>query len=125
MHVCGPLGDGGQENAGRGGQAERRRVMLGQMIHRDPGLIVGRDQAEPVFIDCLIGHAGPAVEVIEDTEFDHFAIPALGAPAVAVLVLLAGATRAGRVAWNLAPGRRILGVDRRDGLATRRWRAGT
>jgi hypothetical protein len=51
--AVGALRHRGEEQAGRGGAAERRRMVLGQMIAVEPGAIVGLDEAEPVGIETV------------------------------------------------------------------------
>jgi hypothetical protein len=62
------LGDRGEENAGRGGKAERRRVMLGGMIGVEAAAIVGLDDLQPLLIEH-VERKVVAVEVVEDAEF--------------------------------------------------------
>ena len=67
----GALRHGGQEDAGRGRHAERRRVMLGQVIGVEARALVELDQAQPlVELPAEIG-AG-AVHVVEDAELHPF-----------------------------------------------------
>ena len=67
----GALGHGGQEHAGRGRHAERRRVMLGQVIGVEARALVELDQPQPlVELPAEIG-AG-AVHVVEDAELHRF-----------------------------------------------------
>jgi hypothetical protein len=62
------LSDRGEENAGRGGKAERRRVVLGGMIRIEAATIVGFDDLQPLLVKLV---QGPiiAVQVIENADF--------------------------------------------------------
>src|SRR5215813_13778028 len=61
------LRDGGEKDARRGRQVERRRMMLAHVIGAKPGAVVELDQPEPVFI--LLGERiGTVVVLIEDAE---------------------------------------------------------
>ncbi len=62
------LSDRGEENAGRGGKAERRRVMLGGMVRVEAAAIAGFDDLQPLLVK---GVQGPliAVQVIENADF--------------------------------------------------------
>jgi hypothetical protein len=62
------LSDRGEENAGRGGKAERRRVMLGGMIGVEAAAIVGFDDLQPFLIEC-VQRTIVAIEVVENAEF--------------------------------------------------------
>ena len=72
----GALRDGGEEHAGRGRHAERRRVVLGQVIGVEAGSLVELDQSQPV-VELPVQVAAGAVHVVEDAElherFPHFA----------------------------------------------------
>jgi hypothetical protein len=62
------LSDRGEENAGRGGKAERRRVMLGGMICIEAATVIGFDDLQPLLVKRV---QGPliAVQVIENADF--------------------------------------------------------
>src|SRR3982074_2177726 len=84
----GALGDGRQQHAGHAGHAERRRVMLGDMIGVETAAIVDLGKLEPALIE--FGKAGVAtVDVIEDSEFHGF-IPLLRRYARAYLAFASG-----------------------------------
>src|SRR5450631_2709189 len=84
----GALGDGRQEHAGHAGHAERRRVMLGDMISVEAAAVVDLRKLEPAFIE--LGEAGAAtVDVIEYSEFHGF-VPLLQRCAGAYLPLASG-----------------------------------
>jgi hypothetical protein len=72
----GALGDGGQEHAGRGRHAERRRVMLGQVIGVEAGALVELDQAQP-FVELPAEIGAGAVHVVEDAKL-HELFPLRG-----------------------------------------------
>ena len=67
----GALGDGGEEQAGRGRHAERRAVMLGHMIGVETRPLVELDEAQALFVLAL-GVRPRAIEVVEDAEFHWF-----------------------------------------------------
>src|SRR5262249_50343584 len=69
----GALRHGREEQPGRGGAAERRRMMLGEGMAFDPARAMGFDQPEPIGVEL---HERPAriVHVVEHTEF-HAAPP--------------------------------------------------
>jgi hypothetical protein len=62
------LSDRCEENAGRGGEAQRRRVMLGGMIRIEAAAIVGFDDLQPFLIEC-VQRTIVAIEVVENAEF--------------------------------------------------------
>ena len=62
------LCDRGEENAGRGGKAQRRRVMLGGMIGIEAAAIVGFDDLQSFLIEC-VQRTIVAIEVVENAEF--------------------------------------------------------
>ena len=64
----GALGDGGEEEAGRGRDAERRAVMFGHVIGVEARPFVELDQAQALFVLAL-GVRPRAIEVVEDAEF--------------------------------------------------------
>ena len=66
----------GEEHARRGRHAERRRVVLGEMISVEPGAIVGLRNFETILV-IVRKRAAVAVEVIEDTEFHFLSAPSL------------------------------------------------
>ncbi len=61
------LGDRGKEHAGGGRHAERRRMMLGEVIGVEPGLVVGFDELEAILV-IVAQRQIVAVEVIENAE---------------------------------------------------------
>jgi hypothetical protein len=67
------LRDGGQIHAGRGCQAQRRRVMLGHVIAVEAGLVVGLDQRQAIGIET-IERAGAAIHVVKHAEL-HGNVP--------------------------------------------------
>jgi hypothetical protein len=62
------LRDRRKKDAGRGRHAERREMMLGQVIGEKAGAIVGLDDAQPL-LEIIAQRDIVAVEVVEDTEF--------------------------------------------------------
>src|SRR5215813_1804360 len=62
------LRDRGEENAGRGGEAQRRRVMLGGMIRIEAAAIIGFDDLQPFLVEC-VQRTIVAIEVVENAEF--------------------------------------------------------
>src|SRR5436190_9442048 len=64
------LGDSGKKHARRGRHAERRRMVLGDMIGVEPGAVVGLGYFETVLV-IVRKRAGISVEVIEDAEFHY------------------------------------------------------
>src|SRR5579883_56777 len=66
------LGDGGEEHAGRGGHAERRRMVFGDVIGVETALLVELDQLQPL-LELPAEIAAGAVHVVEDAEFHHSA----------------------------------------------------
>jgi hypothetical protein len=69
-----------EEQAGRGGTAERRRMVLGYVIAVDTAAIIGFDELKPIGIKLPERHAG-VVHMVEHTEFhrDPRAEPAVTA----------------------------------------------
>ena len=65
--VC-ALRDGGEKHAGRSGEAERRRMMLGGMIGVKAATIVGLDDFQPLRVEGLERKIVP-IEVVENAEF--------------------------------------------------------
>ena len=65
------LGDGGEEQAGRGRRAQRRAVVLGHVIGVKTRPFIDLGQAEAVFILAPQVGAGP-VQMIEDGELHIF-----------------------------------------------------
>jgi hypothetical protein len=61
------LGGGGEEEPGHRGQAQRRRVMLGQVIGVEAARVVFLQQAQPALVVLVHGHVAP-VEMVEDPE---------------------------------------------------------
>jgi hypothetical protein len=68
----GALRDRREENAGRRRHAERREVMLGDVIRIEAAAIERLDHLEPVFV-VIPQREVVAVEVIEDAEFEGHA----------------------------------------------------
>src|SRR5262249_3081400 len=64
----GPFRHGGKKYARRRRHAQRRRVMLGEMVGVEPRAIVGLGDLESILI-VVREPVAVAVEVIEDTEF--------------------------------------------------------
>ncbi len=64
----GALRDRRQEDARRGREAQRRRMMLGEMIGVESGAVVSLHHLEAVFVIIREG-AAVAVEMVEDAEF--------------------------------------------------------
>src|SRR3981189_3073306 len=62
------LRDRGEEHAGRRGEAERRRMMLGGMVGVKAAAIVGLDDSQPFRVEGLQGKI-VAIEVVENAEF--------------------------------------------------------
>ena len=73
-----PLRDRGQEDTGRRGIAERRVVVLGEMVAVEPGAVIGLDQLEPLLEELADGHA-VIVQMIKDPKA-HFVVPGAGTP---------------------------------------------
>jgi hypothetical protein len=63
----------GEKDAGSRRHAERRRMMLGQVIAADAEPVIGLDQRQPVLVK-LAERLGPAVEMVEDADLHH-AVP--------------------------------------------------
>ncbi len=74
----GALRDRRQEHAGRGRHAERRSVMLGQVIGVEAGRIVELDQLEPRLV-IRVERDVVAVEMVENAEF-HACSPMMAHP---------------------------------------------
>jgi hypothetical protein len=66
--VLGALRHRGQEDAGRGGKAERRRVVLGGVIRVETAPIIGLDDLEPLLVEIVQSEI-VAIEVVENSEF--------------------------------------------------------
>src|SRR5579871_5725510 len=73
----GALRNGGEKHAGRGRIAERRVVMLGQVIAIEAGAVIGLDEFEPVF-EMLLQRTAAVVEMIEYPE-THLCLLVAGA----------------------------------------------
>src|SRR5262249_39841419 len=69
----GALRHGREEQPGRGGAAERRRMMLGEVRAVDAAVVIGFDQLEPIGIE-LPEWPARIVHVVEHAEF-HESIP--------------------------------------------------
>src|SRR6516162_1658392 len=61
----------GEENAGRGGKAERRRVMFGGVVRIETAAIVGFDDLQPLLVEC-VQRTIVAIEVVENADFHSF-----------------------------------------------------
>ena len=70
----GALAQCGEEEPRRGGAAERRRVVLGEVISVDASCVIGLGQVEPVGVE-LCERAARIVHVVEHAEF-HGECPA-------------------------------------------------
>ena len=77
--LFGALGHGGEEHAGRGRHAERRRVMLGHVIAVNAGRLVSFDHLQAIFVDVGQRRVAAAVQMVEDPEFHGFPLPVRGA----------------------------------------------
>ena len=75
LQVLGALRDGGQKHARRRRVAERRVVVLGEMIAVEPGAVIGLDQPEPV-LEMPRQRQPAVVEMVEDPEL-HRRLPDL------------------------------------------------
>ncbi len=62
------LSDRGKEHAGRGGKAQRRRMMLGGMIRVEATAIVSLDQLQSLLVKLVQGNI-IAIEMIEYPDF--------------------------------------------------------
>ena len=81
---AGPLRSRRQKNVLRRRHAVHRgRVVLGEVIGKEPGVIERLHQLQPVFVEAKQRRAGEVLDVIEDAEPDaaHFpiALPPIGA----------------------------------------------
>ena len=76
----GALGGRGEEDAGHGRQAERRGVVLGQVVRVEARRVVLLEQAQPALVELGDRHV-PPVEMVEDPEV-HVPLRSLGAPRV-------------------------------------------
>jgi hypothetical protein len=71
-----PLGRRGEEDAGHRGEAERRGMVLGQVVRVEARRVVLLEQAQPMLVE--IGHRHvPPIEVIEDAQVH---VPSRGPP---------------------------------------------
>ena len=66
--TSGPLAGRRQEDAGHRRQAERRHVVLGQMVRGEARGVVLLEQLQPALVELVERHALPAIEVIEDPQ---------------------------------------------------------
>jgi hypothetical protein len=118
---AGALGDGGQEHAGRGRHAERRRMVLGEVVGVEPRALVGLRNLEAILVKVR-QRTAIAVEMVEDAEFH--CLSACRAPRLAdhpILIICSGEA----TAMTLSPVMR--GLDPRihllakvmDGTGTR------
>ena len=62
---------GGEEHAGRGRHAERRRVVLGEVIRIESRAVVGLCNLEAILV-IVCERSAVAVEMIEDPKFHNF-----------------------------------------------------
>ena len=69
QHRPRPLGDGGEEYAGRGCHAQRRRVVLRHVVAVDSRRLVTLHHPEAVFVELGERDFAAAVDVVEDAEF--------------------------------------------------------
>src|SRR6516162_10341501 len=58
----------GEENAGRGGKAERRRVMFGGVVRIEAAAVVGFDDLQPLLVE-RVQRTIVAIEVVENADF--------------------------------------------------------
>ena len=66
--LFGALRDAGEIDRRRGGEAERRLVVLGDVVAIEAAAIVGFDDLETVVVEFLQRHAA-RVDVVENSEF--------------------------------------------------------
>src|SRR5262245_40638350 len=83
------LRDGGQEHAGRGRHAERRRMVLSEMIGVESRAIVGLCNLEAVLV-IVRKRAAVAIEMIEDPEFHCLSALCVGPRRSSILIICAG-----------------------------------
>ena len=69
MDSPGACGDRGEKNAGRRREAERRRVMFGDVVAEKTGGVGGRDQLEALLV-YAIERLVATLEMVEDAECD-------------------------------------------------------
>ena len=69
QHRPRPLGDGGEEYAGRGRHAQRRRVVLRHVVAVDSRRLVTLHHPEAVLVEVGERDFAAAVEMVEDAEF--------------------------------------------------------
>lgn len=69
------LRGGGEEHGWLGCEAERRRVVLGEVPEMEAGGVVALDQPQAVLVDIGDGDARPPVEMTEDAEGKHAPSP--------------------------------------------------
>ena len=69
----GGLRHGREEQSGRSGAAERRRMMFGEVIAVDAAAVIGFDQLEPIGVE-LPKWPARIVHVVEHAEF-HASVP--------------------------------------------------
>src|SRR5215471_9962643 len=74
--LCRALRHGGKEHARRGRHAERRRVVLGEMVRVEPRAIIGLCDFQAILV-IVRERAAMTIEVIEDTEFHFLSAPSL------------------------------------------------
>ncbi len=65
--MSGALGRRGDKDAGRGGEPERRGVMLGQVVGVEAGRVVSLEQAQAALVELVERHV-PPVEMVEDPD---------------------------------------------------------
>ena len=71
-HARGPLRNGSEKDTGRGRHAQRRTVMLGQVVAAESRLLRGHDQLQTILVETGQGLITP-VEVIKNAKF-HLAL---------------------------------------------------
>ncbi len=83
-----PLRDRGQEDTGRRGIAERRVVVLGEMVAVEPGAVIGLDQLQPLLEELADRHTA-IIQMVEDPEAHFRRLPlSQGGIVVPLLCLL-------------------------------------
>src|SRR5204862_8319514 len=97
------LRDCGKKNAGRSGEAERRRMMLGGVIGVEAAAIVGFDKPQPLLIERGEGTL-VAIEVVENADH-HYASSRISSP-TGSSAKASALTRSERCTRSLIRGRR-------------------
>ena len=70
----GALRRGGEEDARRGGVAERRAVVLGEVVGVEPGVLVALDEREAL-LELLADRQPALVDLVEDPELHVCRLP--------------------------------------------------